>query len=138
MRRGALPCVVVTILAFARDAHAEDAWLGRDKALHFGASATLAAAGYGVGAALFPARAHALALGAGVAAAAGIGKEALDATGYGDPSWKDLAADGAGLVVGLALAWAVDLAIRGVSAERPAFVRPVPATAPHGVLALSF
>ena len=110
----------VSLLAGARPARADD-WWGRDKALHFGVSAGLAAGGYTVGAAAFDARWKALALGGGVSAAAGIGKEALDLTGYGDPSWKDLTWDAIGIVTGLALAWTVDALVRGVSSEHPAF-----------------
>ena len=50
-----------------------------------------------------------------------MGKELADLGGYGDPSWKDLAWDGLGMVTGLAVAWGLDLLIRGVSAEHPLF-----------------
>ena len=123
MRRGLVAGVLaVSLLAAACPARADDdPWWGRDKALHFGVSAGLASGGYAVGAAVFDARWKALALGGGVSAAAGIGKEALDLTGFGDPSWKDLAWDAIGIVTGLALAWTVDALVRGVSTEHPAF-----------------
>jgi uncharacterized protein YfiM (DUF2279 family) len=110
--------------AFAADA---DPWIARDKALHFDASAGIAALTYAVGAGwVVDARWKALALGGGVALAVGAGKELVDATGIfgGDPSWRDFAWDTAGTVAGLALAWGVDLLLGGVSAERPALAAP--------------
>jgi uncharacterized protein YfiM (DUF2279 family) len=104
-----------------------DPWLARDKALHFDASAGLAALGYALSAGwIVDARWKALAIGGGVAMAAGAGKELLDATHAfgGDPSWKDFTWDAIGTVAGLALAWGVDLLIGGVGAERPAFGPP--------------
>jgi len=59
-----------------------------------------------------------------LAAAAAIGKETLDLAGYGDPSWKDLAWDGVGMVAGLAVAWGVDLIARGVSEKHPLILAP--------------
>ena len=105
----------------ARASDDTDPWLGRDKVIHYGVSAGIAGAGYVAGALIFDTRAHALVMGAGAAALAGVGKELADLGGYGDPSWKDLAWDGLGLVTGLAVAWGVDLLIRGVSAEPPVF-----------------
>lgn len=101
-----------------------DPWLGHDKVLHFAASATIAGSGYAVGAPLFDSRGYALILGGSLALGAGITKEVLDATGLGDPSWKDLAWDGIGTVAGLAFAWGVDLLVQGVSEEHPLFVVP--------------
>lgn len=127
MKRG-VPWLLVGALVVALPSTARasdpDPWFGRDKALHFGVSGAIAAGGYTAGAALFDARGHALLFGGGVALAAGIGKEVLDATGLGDPSFKDLAWDVAGTAVGLALAWAVDALVRGVDEEHPAFARP--------------
>lgn len=101
----------------------DDPWWGRDKALHFGVSAGLAAGGYAAGTAIFESRGGGLLLGGGVAFGAGVLKETLDLAGFGTPSWKDLAWDGIGVVTGLALAWSLDLAIRGVSSERPLVAR---------------
>lgn len=118
--RRAAGALLLTLVLLAPAARADDdPWLGRDKALHFGVSASLAAGTYGVTAAAGGTRGLSLGLGAGVAAAAGIGKETLDLAGYGDPSWKDLAWDAIGLVVGLAVAFGVDLAVRGAPADRP-------------------
>lgn len=101
-----------------------DPWLGADKALHFGVSAGLATGGYAVSAALLDARGHALILGGSFALGAGIAKELLDLTGSGDPSWKDLTWDVLGTASGLALAWSLDLALRGVSRGHPLFIAP--------------
>ncbi len=101
--------------------------MARDKALHFDACAGIAALTYAVSSAwVVDARWKALALGWGTAAAAGAGKELLDATGIfgGDPSWKDLAWDAIGATVGVALAWSVDLLLGGVSLNRPALAAP--------------
>jgi putative lipoprotein len=103
-----------------------DPWLGRDKALHFAASSTVAAGGYAVGAAVFDARGHALIFGGALATAAGIGKELLDLAGLGDPSWKDLAWDAIGTTTGLAIAWGMDLLVRGVGDKRPLLISPGP------------
>ncbi len=107
-----------------------DRWFGPDKALHFGAAATIAVTGYGAGAAIFESRGYAVLLGAGAATLASVGKETLDLTGYGDPSWKDLAWDGVGTFVGLLVAWSVDCLIRGVSSRHPAFDGPLAPTQP--------
>ena len=114
-----------------------DPWIARDKALHFDASAGLAAVGYAVSAGwLVDARWKAIAVGGGVALAAGAGKELLDATHVfgGDPSWKDFAWDALGTAAGLALAWGVDLLVGGVSGERPALA---PARAGASVAAIT-
>lgn len=96
-----------------------DPWLATDKALHFGVSAGIASASYAVSAAVFDARGHALLVAGGVTLAAGAGKELLDFAGFGTPSWKDFAADVAGTLVGLAIAWSIDLAARGVGDRHP-------------------
>lgn len=85
-----------------------DPWFGRDKALHFTATATLASAGYGAAAALGDDRRWRFGTGATVGLGAGIAKEALDATGAGDASWRDLTWDAIGTATGLALAALID------------------------------
>lgn len=120
--------VLVAVVAASADARAAppdpDPWLGRDKVLHFGASATLAGSGYAIGAPLLECRGHALIMGASIALGLGITKEVLDATGLGDPSWKDLTWDAIGTVTGLALAWSIDLLVQGISDEHPLLVAP--------------
>jgi putative lipoprotein len=95
----------------ASPAHA-DAWLGPDKALHFTASASLAAGGWGAGALLSEdVRVRALA-GAGLALGAGAAKEAWDWATYGRPSARDMAWNAVGATTGLLLSWTVDVALR--------------------------
>jgi putative lipoprotein len=102
-----------------------DPWIAKDKALHFSFSAVIAGTSYAAGAALFDARGHALLAAGGVTLAVGAGKELLDLAGYGDPSWKDFAADVAGTIVGLAIAWSIDLLVRGVDDRtQPLFTAP--------------
>jgi putative lipoprotein len=124
----ALPLMIAlgAVLLIAPSARAADPdpWIAKDKALHFGVSASIAISGYGIGAYAFDARAHALLLGGGLAAGAGIVKESLDLAGYGTPSWKDVAWDGIGIATGLALAWGLDLLIRGVSPRHPLLASP--------------
>ena len=120
----AIAIAVIEAPAAARAAD-PDPWLGKDKTLHFTASSTIAAGGYTVGALVFDGRGSALLIGGALAAAVGIGKETLDLTGLGDPSWRDLTWDGIGIVSGLAVAWGVDLLVRGVSPRHPLLLAPV-------------
>lgn len=90
-----------------------DPFFGPDKALHFAVSAGIAGAGYGATTAFTADRWKAFAVGGGAALAAGALKEAYDATGHGDPSWKDFAWDAIGAAVGLAIAWGIDAAVQG-------------------------
>ena len=90
----------------------EDAWFGRDKALHFGASAVIAGSGYAVGTALFDGRLAPALLGGSVALAAGAAKEGRDALGYGNASWRDFAWDAIGTAFGVGVALGIDLLVR--------------------------
>ncbi|MCA9648010.1 MAG: hypothetical protein H6718_24050 [Polyangiaceae bacterium] len=90
-----------------------DPWWGRDKALHFSVSAGLGAGGYGAGALFFDSYGARALTGAALSLSLGIGKEVYDATGAGDPSWKDLTWDVIGTGVGVGVALLLDLAIRG-------------------------
>jgi putative lipoprotein len=110
-----------------------DPWFGRDKALHFTATATLASGGYGAAAALGDNRRWRFVTGATVGLGAGIAKEALDATGAGDASWRDLTWDAIGTATGLALAALIDwLWARAVSPPQGAGEGPL--RDPHGVV----
>jgi putative lipoprotein len=106
--RRILPVLAVALLAAPTPAAAQDDWLGRDKALHFGASFALAGAGYAGGAALSREPVVRLGIGAAVALGAGIAKEMYDRSGHGDPSLKDLTWDALGTATGLVTAWLVD------------------------------
>lgn len=126
-RLGLVGCLTTTLFCSRPALAADDDFWGRDKALHFGVSVALASGTYAVSASFFEARYPPLLLGAGVSLSLGVGKELADLAGLGTPSWKDLAWDVIGTVTGLALAYGLDLAIRGVSREHPAFGSPEPA-----------
>lgn len=102
--------VVVALLALACPARAaeHDPWFGRDKALHFGASFTLAAGGYAGTALVSPSPTVRTATGAGIALGAGIAKEIYDRYAGGDPSWRDLTWDVVGTATGALTAWLFD------------------------------
>jgi putative lipoprotein len=140
-RRSLLSCsaaaalVAVTSQAKAAD---PDPWFGRDKSLHFAATSVIAAGGYTIGAAAFDARYKALILGGAAAIAAGTGKELADMAGFGDPSWRDFTWDLIGTVVGLGLAWTLDLAARGAGHDHPPLGTATHAEALRGGLVLSF
>ena len=111
----------VSLLASRRARAADpDPWFGRDKALHFSASAFLASGGYGVTALVSEDRRVRLAVGGGFAFSVGIAKELWDLSGHGDPSWRDLTWDALGTVTGLALAGVVDWTIHQVTSRPPA------------------
>ena len=106
--------IVLAVAGVTSKASADDdPWFGADKGKHFGVSAALAAGGYGLGTIVFEDRWPCFVLGGGIALTAGVGKEIYDAMGYGHPSARDLVWDGVGTGVGLALAWAVDVMVRG-------------------------
>ena len=113
--------VCLAVLGISRPAAADDdPWWGRDKALHFGVSAGLAAGGYGVSSLFLEPRWQRAALGGGFALTLGAGKEAYDATGRGDASIKDFTWDVAGAAVGVAVALLVDVVVSGSAAHETA------------------
>lgn len=120
--------ILLGVLSTTRTARATDPdpWFGQDKALHFGVSAALASGTYAVMTTQFKARYPPLLIGGGLSLAIGGAKEGLDSLGFGDPSWKDFTWDVIGTVVGLGLAWGLDLAIRGVGPQAPLFAAPAP------------
>jgi putative lipoprotein len=88
-----------------------DPWWGRDKLIHFSASASLAIVGYAgtsMGTENRPARA---AGGAALAVGAGAAKELWDLDGHGDASWRDLTWDLIGAATGVLVSLAVDWSI---------------------------
>jgi putative lipoprotein len=87
----------------------DDAWLGRDKALHFAISAAISGSAYGLSALVLEHPGYRCLVGASVGLSAGIAKEIWDASGHGDPSFKDLTWDVVGVVTGTTLALGVDL-----------------------------
>jgi putative lipoprotein len=118
--------VAALVLCFATEAHAEDEWWARDKALHFGVSGALAAGGYGAGSLVFEERWKRAGVGATVALTAGIAKEAYDEVDYGGASYKDFVFDVAGTCVGVAAAWLIDWAINGRESPHQASVQMQP------------
>lgn len=86
-----------------------DEWWGPDKALHFGVSAGLGAGGYAASSLIWDEPWQRALAGATLALSAGVAKELWDASGHGDPSWKDLCWDGLGAAVGVGLATGIDL-----------------------------
>ena len=85
-----------------------DPWFGRDKALHFGATFTLASGGYAGTALLSERQSVRVAAGAGLAMTAGIGKEIYDRYAGGDASFRDLTWDVVGTATGVLVAWLLD------------------------------
>ena len=121
MRRALVLAGVALLLATeARAQQADtDPWFGRDKALHFAASASLAMVGYGGASLATDSRPTRIVVGASFALGMGLLKEAWDLSGHGDASWRDLTWDVVGTTTGVLLAYAIDWAIgrlRGPSA----------------------
>jgi putative lipoprotein len=85
-----------------------DPWFGRDKALHFAASASLAVVGYAGTSLVTENRGVRAGAAAGLALGAGVAKELWDREGHGDASWRDLTWDVVGTATGVAVAAAVD------------------------------
>ncbi len=111
--------VFLVALACSRMTYAsDDDWWGRDKALHFLASATIAGGTYAVGTLKWDSRLPSAGLALGVTLAAGATKEGWDALGHGDASWKDFAWDVVGAIAGVGLSFAIDTAVRPTPAAR--------------------
>jgi uncharacterized protein YfiM (DUF2279 family) len=111
-RAGALGALLVAALhlgpAARARAHVSDPWFARDKALHYGASFTLALGGYALGGQLTPREPPRLAAGALLSLSLGVGKEIADRYTGGHPSWRDLGWDVLGTASGLTVAWLLD------------------------------
>jgi putative lipoprotein len=116
--RSHIVCALAIVLTFAmiafapRRARAADDLFGRDKALHFAASAGIALGGYGGTALLTEQRSPRLVVGGSLALLAGIAKEISDRYTGGDPSWRDLGWDVIGTATGVTLAYTIDWGIR--------------------------
>lgn len=114
MRIYAICTALALVTSAASFAHADnDPWFGKDKAAHFGASALISAAGYGVGVAAFGTRIDGLAIGGSTGLTVGLGKEVYDAAGHGTVSGRDFTWDAIGTATGLLLALTVDWLVRG-------------------------
>jgi putative lipoprotein len=88
-----------------------DPWWGRDKLLHFSASASLAIVGYAGTSMGTESRSARAAGGAALAVGAGVAKELWDLDGHGDASWRDLTWDLVGAATGVLVSLAVDWSI---------------------------
>lgn len=105
----------------------EDAWFGRDKALHFGVSVALGGGGYALSAPVLDERWQRAAAGSAFSLSIGAAKELYDLSGAGNASYKDFAWDVAGTVVGVGIAWLIDLALSpSTTPARQAPLDPVP------------
>jgi len=109
--RGALVLGVAMLLGSKVRAQEADPWFGRDKALHFAASASLATVAYAGTSLVTDDRPTRIVAAATVALAAGVLKEVWDLTGHGDASWRDLTWDVVGTTTGVLLAYGIDWAI---------------------------
>jgi putative lipoprotein len=127
---GARLLAALLCLACAAPAAAQDDWLGRDKALHFGVSLAISASAYGVSALWLERPGWRALAGASTALAAGAAKELWDAAGHGDASGKDFAWDVVGSATGVGLALAVDFMVqrwgRRRAAAEPTIARAAP------------
>jgi uncharacterized protein YfiM (DUF2279 family) len=100
--------LALALLLPAAPAAARDAWLGKDKALHVGATFALASAAYAAAAPLRAVPVVRLGTAATLAMTAGIAKEMRDRATHGDASLRDLTWDAAGTATGLLVAWLID------------------------------
>ena len=92
----------------ARATPAPDPWLGFDKLEHFAASTIIQSWAHTTLRAHGASYAQASWGAAAITASAGIGKEMWDRTRHGDFSYRDLAADGAGLLSGAVMMRQID------------------------------
>src|SRR6476659_9337299 len=122
MRRALVLAGVALLLATeARAQQADtDPWFGRDKALHFAASASLAVVGYAGTSLATDSRPTRVVVGASFALGVGVLKEVWDLTGHGDASWRDLTWDLVGTTTGILVASAIDWMILRLRTPEPA------------------
>lgn len=109
MKLALLAPATLLLALTGRSAHADpDPWFGRDKALHFGVSAALAAGGYAASSPWLDSRTERAIAGSAFSLTLGASKELWDLAGHGDPSWRDFTWDVVGTAVGVALAVSID------------------------------
>lgn len=108
-------------------ADADDPWLGRDKALHAGLSAGIAAGGYALSVPLVRPRPARAACGIALSLTLGAAKELYDLAGHGDPSARDFTWDVVGALTGAGVATLIDFAVQRVRARLARRRGPQPA-----------
>jgi len=123
VRRAAL-APLLALVATARPALADDDWLGRDKALHFGVSAVLGGGGYAASTLFLEPRWQRATAGAAFSLTLGAAKELHDLAGRGDPSWRDFTWDVAGTAVGVGLGLVLDLLLTPDGEASPSSASP--------------
>jgi uncharacterized protein YfiM (DUF2279 family) len=107
--RSVVLALLFLIIITPRLAFAEDKWLARDKARHFGAAAGIAAGGYAIAVPLTDNTRWRIVLGTGAGLGGGAAKELRDRR-HGQPSWRDFTWSAAGTAAGVFVAWIVDKA----------------------------
>jgi putative lipoprotein len=118
--RARFDAALLTVLLLGIQAtrvRADDAWLAPDKGLHFGVSLGLAASGYGLSSLVLEEPRYRALVGFSFALSLGLVKEAWDAAGHGDASWRDVTWDILGGLSGTALAWGIDVALQRARAR---------------------
>ena len=118
-----LLAALITFGATNAGAQGNDAWIGRDKALHFTAGTALAGGGYYLGAVMFESRDRRIVTGLSLAMGAGALKELHDRASGGSASRRDVTWDAVGAATGVTIGWLIDRARGGRPASAP---RPVP------------
>ncbi len=108
-------------------AAAAEPWLGADKPVHGVAGAAAAVVGYGAATLTLRAPWQRALCGLGASLVAGLGKEAWDAGGHGDPSARDVVWTAAGGLVSSAILLAFD---RTSGRRSGAVTRPSPPALP--------
>ena len=128
MRRALVAAIALGVLASAARARAQqadpDPWFGRDKALHFGASASLALIGYAGASLATDSRPTRVVVAASFALGLGVAKDFWDLCGHVDASWRDLTWDVVGTATGVAIAYAIDWAIARIRGPSTAPASP--------------
>ncbi|MFH1808843.1 MAG: hypothetical protein ABIJ09_08855 [Pseudomonadota bacterium] len=107
-----------------------DAWLGEDKVLHVTASAVIASGGYSATHLVVEQDGAALLVGGALALGAGAAKEVYDVMRGSDASYRDLAWDLAGTVLGLATTWCLLELLAALHTAGPCVVEPTADASP--------
>ena len=110
----ALKAFALAAVLCAGCAHAADQWWAYDKGEHLIATTVISSLGTQVPRFWVESVFARAAIGFGAAVVVGAGKELLDLTGFGDPSWKDFTWDVIGAAVGTVISLAVEWVVERV------------------------